>query len=533
MNRLLTTFVVGLAGIQGITLAAESRPRLVVGIMVDQLRTDYLENLKEMFGNGGFKRLMESGVYFKDVDFKVADSDATSASAIVQTGSYPRYNGITGKMIYDPQSKSLTPVFNDPGFIGNFTTETYSPAALRVTTLTDEIGLDNNGVSKIHVIAPDASQAIVMAGHTANSAFWINDDTGKWSTTTYYPNPPAALQNKNYNNPLVSRLDTMRWTPLKKGEPYPDIPQRDIKDGFRYNFSRSDRDVFTQYKQSPYVNSDITQAATEYIMDLNLGKNQESIDVLNIGYTLAPYSGTNSDNYKYPLQDAYIRLDKDLERLFTALDRQIGKDNVLVYLVSTGYFTEPERESQTHKLPGGTFSVKRALSLLNSYLSAKYGNGAFVDAYNEGQVFLSKALIEERNLDVNTVTSDARDFLIKVSGVSDAFTLSELISPLGSHLDSHRIAIDPKTSGDIILEFNPGWKVVDDTHFPVKNNIDKTSIYPAPAFIMGSEFAPATIEETVDAIAIAPTISKALRIRAPNSSSTGPISLKSAIKKAQ
>lgn len=526
MNRLLTSVMVGLAGIQGITLAAESRPKLVVGIIVDQLRTDYLENLKDMMASGGFKRLMDNGVYFKDVDFIVPGGDAASASAIVQTGTYPRYNGVTGKLIYDQSAKAFLPVFNDPSYIGNFTNETYSPGAIRVTTLTDEIAVDSKGKSKIHALSPEAAQSIVLAGHIANSAFWVNDETGRWSTTTYYSYPPASIQNRNYNSPLVSRLDTMKWIPLRKGEPYVDISPLEIKDGFKYTFSRSDKDVYSNYKKSPYVNSDITQIAKEYIADLGLGKNPEGIDVLNLGYTLAPYTATGNLHYDYSLQDAYLRLDKDLEQLFNTLDRQVGKENVLIYLVSSGYFTEPPLETGEYNLPGGTFSVKRSMSLLNAYLAAKYGNGSFVDQYSNGNVYLDKKTLEEKNLELSRLSEDARDFLVKMSGVADAYTSSDLMSPVMPQLESLRLALDPKISGDIILRFNPGWTVVDDTRYPYVTQDNSTTAYLTPGFIMGADLKPQVVESTIEASSIAPTVSRILRIRSPNSADSKPLSLK-------
>ncbi|MCH5226618.1 MAG: alkaline phosphatase family protein [Muribaculaceae bacterium] len=525
MNRLLTTFVVGLAGIQGITLAAESRPKLVVGIMVDQLRTDYLESLRDMFGNGGFRRLMHDGIYLKDVDFVVPGGDASSASAIVQTGSYPRMNGISGAMIYDPSSKMLKPIFTDDAYLGNFTTETYSPGALRVTTITDELSVEEGGKSKIHSIAPDAAQAIVLAGHTGQSAFWVNEETGRWSTSTYYTDPPASLKDRNYTHPLISRLDTMIWTPLKMGEPYPYVSKKEISDGFRYTFSRSDRDAFSLYKLSPFVNDDITEIATEYISDLKLGKNDEGTDVLNIGYTLAPYPLAGNEDYKYELEDAYLRLDKDLEILFNSLDRHVGKDNVLVYLVSTGYFEEPIVDNQVYRLPGGTFSVKRAMSLLNAFLSAKYGNGAYVDQYAKNQIYLSEKTLEEKNLHPEKIAEEARDFLVKMSGVADAYTMADLMSPAIPQLETHRLAIDHKTSGDVLLEFSPGWKVVDDSRYPSKTEPKQTTAFQAPGFIMGPGINARVENNPVPATAIAPTVAGKLRIRSPNSANTKPIVL--------
>ena len=526
MNRLLPILVAGVAGLQVIPMEAESRPKLVVGIMVDQLRTDYLDNLKDMFGYGGFRRLMNNGVYFKDIDFKVPYGDAASATAIIQTGDYPRHNGVPGEKVYDQSSKSLKPVFQDNSYIGNFTNETYSPAALRVSTLTDEIAVENRGKSKIHSIAPSAAQAIVLAGHSGNSAFWINDETGRWSSSTYYSNPPTSIQNRNYNQPLISRLDTMVWTPLRKGEPYPFVSTDDIREGFRYNFTRSDRDVFSYYKQSPFVNRDITDVASEYIKNLNLGKGGETTDVLNLGYTLAVYPGIKDENYRYELEDAYLRLDKDLERLFNTIDRSVGRDNVLIYLVSTGYVGEPVIDNPQYRLPGGTFSVKRALSLLNAYFAAKYGNGAYVDEFADGQIYLIHSTLENKNLEPDRIAEEARDFLVRMSGVADAFTMNDLMSPALPKLESWRMAIDPKAAGDVLLEFSPGWTIVDDSRFPSVTQDNKTNAYSAPGFIMGADIQPMVIENAVDATSIAPTLAKSLRIRAPNSSSSRPVALK-------
>lgn len=523
MKFLLKSVLVGLAGIQGFTLAAQSRPTLVVGIMVDQLRTDYLEDLKELLSNGGFRRLMDQGIFIKDLDYGVNGGDAARSAAIIQTGTYPSDNGITGSNSYSQASKSLVPIFLDNAYIGNFTTETYSPAALRVTTLSDEIAVENRGAGRIHSISPDAALSIVLAGHAANSAFWINDETGRWSSTTYYQNPPASLQNRNYNSPLLSRLDTMRWVPLHKGVPYPFVSNADIKDGFKYTFSRADKDVFKLYKRSPYLNDDITQAASEYVADLNLGNSEDAIDVLNIAYTLAPFPGDNNGNYRYELEDAYLRLDRNLESLFNTLDRQVGRDNVYVYLVSTGYFEEPEEDASQYRLPGGNFSVKRALSLLNAFLSAKYGNAAYVENYANGNIYFSKNVIEGKNLEMPVMARESRDFLAKMSGVSAVYTLTDLLNPVTTRQEKQGRAIDARTAGDLIMEFSPGWDIIDDSKYPPETESYKTTVYPTPAFLMGPGITATIIETPVDATAIAPTVARALHIRSPNAATSPPL----------
>lgn len=525
MKRLLTTVAVGLVGIQGVALATETRPKLVVGIVVDQLRTDYLENLRDMFGAGGFRRLMDNALYLKDVEFDALPGDAASSTAVIMTGDYPRYNGVTGSNIYDPTIKGMRPTFQDESFIGNFTNETYSPEALRVTTLSDEVTIEDRGKTRVHSIAPDAAQAIILAGHTGNSAFWLNEESGRWSSTTYYQNPPAMLQNRNYERPLISMLDTIKWLPLKLKEPYPFVKDEDINEGFKYNFSRSDKDVFSLYKTTPFINEDITEAATEYIMSLGLGKNEEGTDILNLGYTLAPYPARTKDDYRYELEDSYLRLDKDLEKLFGVIDKEVGQDSVLVYLVSTGYFVEPPADNFKYRVPGGTFSVKRALSLLNAYLAAKYGNGSYVDHFAGNHLYLSLSTLEEKNLDLDKIAQESRDFLVRMSGVADAFTMGDLMSPALPELEAIRLATDPKSSGDVVLKFNPGWKVVDDSRYPSVELINKTTAYKAPGFLLGPDIRHQVVETPVEAIAIAPTVANVLKIRPPNSVASKPLNI--------
>ena len=214
-----------------------------------------------------------------------------------------------------------------------------------------------------------------------------------------------------------------------------------------------------------------------------------------------------------------------MEKLFDTLDKKIGKENVLVYLMPTSYFNEPAEDTFKYRLPGGTFSVKRALSLLNAYLAAKYGNGAYVDEYAFNSIFLNKNILEEKGLDALKVAEESRDFLVRMSGVADAYTSNELMSPSLKDLEEQRLALDPKTSGDIIIVFNPGWKVMDDSRFPSITLDNKTTGYQYPGFIMGKEVKPKVVEETVEAAVIAPTLAKTLRIRAPNSAKAKSLNL--------
>lgn len=525
MNRLITSVLFGLVTINAVVMADSSRPKLVVGIVVDQLRTDYVEYLRNLFGEKGFRRLMDRGLYIPDVDFKVKLSDPATATAMIYTGAYPRSNGVPAAKVFHSADDTGVPPLSDPSSIGNFTTDTYSPASLRLSTISDEVAIDGLGLGYVYSIAPDAQQAIIMAGHAGTSAVWLNENNGNWATTTYYKESPRAITRRNYDAPLAMRLDTMQWKPMLPLESYPGVPAQKRYYPFRHLFARSDRDVYRTVANSPVINTEVTDLAIEYLESLQLGRRGDAIDMLSLGYTAAPFKQVRDGDVRLELEDTYVRLDSQLGRLFDAVDKYVGLDNVLVYLTGTGYYDDSMPIDERYKLPGGTFSVKRAVSLLNSFLSAKYGNGSYVDSYYDGRIYLDHAAIESGGHDIYAVTRDARDFLVRMSGVSDAHTIAEIISGASNADASLRLLIDPASGGDVVLEFTPGWTVSDDLRFPVVEKVARDCSVLTPAFIMGQNVASGKIEGTIEAVALAPTLAGQLHIRSPNGAGAKPIRL--------
>jgi hypothetical protein len=222
-NKLITSVLFSIVALSALS-QSNGRPTLVVGITIDQLRTDYIELLQSQFGNNGFNRLIRDGVYFENAVFAISNPNKATATALLYSGAFPNVNGISAESIYNADTKKASKILFDKSFIGNATDETFSPQALKVSTLSDELKMDNNGIGYVYAIAPDAQQAILMAGHAANGAFWINDNTGKWASTTFYKDFPAAIQSKNFTRPLSQRIDTMSWVPSKPIAEYHDLP---------------------------------------------------------------------------------------------------------------------------------------------------------------------------------------------------------------------------------------------------------------------------------------------------------------------
>jgi hypothetical protein len=234
-----------------VTMAVSAKqPKLVVGIVVDGLQSEYIDLLREQFGANGFNRLLRDGVVLDNVDYGT-NLDATAATAVVMTGASPSVNGIAGAMHYDLNAKRHVSVVDDKKTIGNFTDETYSPHLLRVTTLADESRIAGATVTYAYSIAADAAQAILMAGHASNSAVWFNERTGNWASTTFYSEFPTLISNYNRANPLAARLDTMQWVPSAKSKYTDFLPDHLTHYPFRYTFTKANKNRFAAFKSSP------------------------------------------------------------------------------------------------------------------------------------------------------------------------------------------------------------------------------------------------------------------------------------------
>jgi len=524
MNRILTSVLCGLVGFTTVTMADPTRPKLVVGIVVDQLRTDYIDFLKTRFGETGFNLLIKKGLYLKNVDFESKDLDLANSTAIIYTGNYAPASGISSEKVYDPSSKHPLPVLHDAQTLGNFTNETYSPAALRLSTISDELAIDGVGLGTIYSIAPDAMQSILMAGHAGSSAFWISDENGKWATTTYYKEVPQVISNRNYRHPLSERLDTMVWIPSTPLDDYNGVPAQKKYFPFRHSFPKKSADRYEKYKKSALVNTEITDVAIDYLKNLQLGQRGDVIDMLNIGYTAAPFCDTPDSDKRIELQDSYIRLDGQLQRLFVAVNEYVGLDNTLIFLASTGYYDDSAAEDPRYRIPTGSFSMKRAVSLLNAYLSAKHGNDQYVDGSFRNMIYLDRKTLERHDLDLGEVRRDSRDFLVKMSGVTDVKSLSDIVGETTPELRRLSRSIDPKTCGDLRLEFAPGWTVNDDVRLPLTKWEVREGNPATPCFLMGPGVPAGTITTPVNATAIAPTVCSVMRIRSPNGAFDTPLS---------
>lgn len=517
-----TAAIILVAGCGAAFGADTSRPKLVVGIVIDQLRTDYLEYLKNLYGERGFRLLMDEGAYLRNVDFRADVKDPVSATALIFTGNYPSASGIAASEIYSPSERIPRASLEDKNSMGISTRESLSPAPLLLSTISDEVAIDGDGLTSVYAFSADPQQAIIMAGHAGSAALWINDTDGSWSSSAFYKNYPDFINRRNRLRGLTTRMDTMQWRPMMKIEDYPGIPAQKRYYPFRHTFPSSERDAIKKFKNSALANEEITDVAIEALKNLSLGKRGDAIDMLCLGYTAAPFKFVKDGDFRVELEDTYLRLDRQLARLFNAIDKEAGLENTLIFLTSTGYYDDAVEVDPKFNIPSGDVSLKRVESLLNSYLSAKFGNGDYIAAISGDQLYFDRRRIEEKNIDRQSFTADARDFLLKMSGISGVYTLEDILADRSERGTRKANSINPKTCGDLFIGYSPGWNVIDDIHYPAVKKPVRSAYVNTPFMMYGKGVSRQVLSAPVDATSLAPTLTSTLHIRAPNGAATRP-----------
>ena len=501
------------------------RPKLVVGIVINGLDIDKVYQLREHFTTGGFNKLLDSGVTLTNINYGSGLDDA-AATAVILTGASPAVTGIAASEVYDTASRKAQSVLFDASTIGNFTDETYSPKALRVSTLADEVRIDTSGLGMVHAISPDATTSIIMAGHAGSSACWITDKSGKWASSTYYTELPTSIQQLNHMRPLSARMDTIRWTPTLPDAAYSELPSHKKIYSFNHTFTGGS-DRYVRFKASAPVNAEVTSVSLDFLKLLNMGK-REPMDMLEVNYTLQPYTYSSQPDTRVELIDSYLRLDRDLARLFSSIETQgPGLDKTLIWVAGTPASNASASDEERWRIPGGEFSAERAISLLKVDLMSIFGNGDWVTGYYNNQIYLNHDLIQQRGKDLNAMRNETADFMRRLTGVTYAITLEQAVGASEKEDSPFPPArnLDVDTAGDVLISIAPGWEVVHNANSETNKRVERVRATSSAAFIMHPDIDARTIDTPIDARVVAPTVARLLRIRSPNGARLAPLRL--------
>ncbi|MDD4922397.1 MAG: alkaline phosphatase family protein [Bacteroidales bacterium] len=515
MHKFLTS-VIGLltATASGLPLQAANTPKLVIGIHIDQLKGEYLDWFMNGFGDGGFKQMIQSGTFCETMLYNYPKPDAASACASFMTGCNPRQHGIISKQWYDRNTESITSSVYDPKYLGNYTQATVSPKNLLSSTLGDELKSASGGESKVFSVGITAEEAIMLGGHTADGVFWIDENSGKWCTSTYYNYMPWWVQGLNDRRDMSQLVEQTSWQPLLPLSRYQYMPYKKSPTLFQYLLSKYGKDKFRMYKETPMVNAEVCKLAMETINKELLGRD-EATDFLVLEMTASSGLEKARPMFALETQDIYFRLDKDISTLIANVDQQIGMENVLIYIVGSGVPTFPAVNISEEKTYGGDFYPERCTSLLNLYLMAIYGNEKWVSAWYDQQIFLNRKLIEEKGINYDDFSLKAAEFLTEFSGVQSVIRFKHfLFGEYNTALNEIANSVYPKHSGDLFLEIQSGWNIRDVAN--VKDHQVRSEAYSTPFIMYGANVAAQKIVRPVSSMDITTTLSKIFRIRPPN-----------------
>ncbi|MGA2406681.1 MAG: alkaline phosphatase family protein [Bacteroidales bacterium] len=517
------------------------KPRLVIGIVVEELKYDQLEKFRDRLGENGIKRLINEGTYFKNASYEYMLTQSAPGHATIATGAEPSFHGITSDDWYVPLKNELincTKDINVNSVGGSFETGLHSPVNLLVSTFSDELEMSTNKKAKVFGVGLRESSAIFSAGHAANAAYWFDNITGTWMSSTYYIDSlPMWVNDFNAMKFSDSYLNST-WSLLRPAKDYADcLPDSNSYEAgfnninyFPYDLKKirsksifGSKNDYSLLRETPFGNSLTTNFAIRLIQNERLGKDDVT-DYLSICYSATDYIGHRFGPSSVEMGDAIFRLDDEIKNLLTFLNDSIGKKNVLIYFTAAHGISEIPTVLEKNRIPSGYFMQNQALQLLRSYLNAVYGEGDWVKGYSERQVFLNRTLIEDARLSLDDVQKKVARFLVQFTGVEAAYPYSAFEANDFGNGNLKRIInnFSPQRSGDVIVTLNPGW-VEKENDYVTNHNSPYEYDSHVPLIWYGWTVNRATVTRKVNMTDIAATLSTLCKVPYPNACTGEPM----------
>ncbi len=518
------------------------KPALIVGIVVEQLRFDQLERLRDKLSDNGIKRMINEGTFFRNASFDYMLTQSAPGYSTIATGTEPSYHGITSdswylplknEFIYCTKDVSVNPVG------GSYESGLHSPANLNASTFADELKTATGKKAKVYSVGIKEYASIFSGGHAADGVFWYDNTTGTWMSSTYYMKElPSWANDFNALRYSETYLNTT-WNLFRQPADYTTCLRDSNKfetgfNGLNYfpydvnKLSRpSGRNSSRNYaflRETPFSDALTTDFAIKLIEKEGLGTD-EVTDFLSISYSATDYIGHRFGPSSVESGDAIMRLDRNIETLLTYLNDKIGKRNILVYFTSSHGVSEIPSVMEDTRIPAGYFKQNQALQLLRSYLNAVYGEGDWVRGFTERQVYLNRTLIEDARIPIEDIQKKTARFLIQFSGVASAYPYYAFeANDFGNgHLRRIVNNFSPQRSGDVIVILNPGWVEKEGEQVTNHNSPYEYDCH-VPLIWYGWTVNRSTVMRKVNMTDIAATLSSLCRVPYPNACTGEPMS---------
>lgn len=519
-------------------LTCFSQPKLVVGIVVDQMRYDYIQKYWDKFGNDGFKRLVNEGYNCKNTNYNYVPTFTGPGHSAIYTGTTPGINGIVANDWYDRNSgksmycaqDTLVSTVGSTSLAGRM-----SPKNLLSSTIGEELRKSSQNKSKVIGIALKDRGAILAAGHRADASYWYDGSTGNWITSTYYMKElPLWVSDFNKKESAKKYL-SQPWTTSLPIEKY---TESDVDDNIcEESFKGKERPTFPYDLQllmkdngalgliraTPFGNSFTKDFAIETIKNENMGKGNAA-DMLCVSFSSTDYIGHQFGPQSIEVEDCYIKLDQDISELLKFLDQWVGKNNALVFLTADHGAAESVPCLQKKNIPAGVVDEKTISDSLKRFSARTFGDSLLMKV-SDFNIYLLKERILEKKLQVGDVKDKTVAYLLKFNGIADA--MSKEMLQERNFKDPIRAKVKagfyPDRSGDIIYVLKENW--VEGFHKGTTHGSPYSYDTHVPLLWWGYTVKPGSSDEAVTITQITPTVSGLLKIPAPGDCKTKAISL--------
>jgi hypothetical protein len=487
-------------------LAPAVQPKLVVLIVVDQFRYDYLTRFRPEY-TGGLDRLLRQGAVFTDAHLEHFPTVTAVGHATVLTGATPSLSGIVANEWYDREfGRRVTSVADaEMKPVGGSSGEGASPRRLLVSTVADELKMTGRGKPRVIGVSFKDRSAILPVGRSADAAYWFDERTGHFISSTYYLTElPAWVRDFNSSG-AVERYAGAEWKALSGGGLLGKLPQV------------ADSSLYTAVERSPFGNELLLAFAEKAVEAEQLGL-RDATDVLSVSLSSNDRVGHETGPDSPEVRDISVRTDRALEDFFRFLDKRLGLDKVLVVLTSDhGVAPLPEVQA-ARKMPGGRIPEKNLRAVVEQALISRYGAGNWVLDAVYGSFYLNTELIGQKGLRPEDVQETAAEALRRVAHVARVYTRAQLEAGcLPMDRVSRRVAngFHLRRSGDVITVLEPYWI------FPQKGTTHGSPYsYDAhlPVIFMGPGIRPGYYHRTIAINDIAPTLATLLAVETPSGS---------------
>ncbi len=518
------------------TITELKQPKLIVGIVVDQMRHDYIYRYWNKFGNGGFKKIINDGFFYKNAHFNYVPTYTGPGHASIYTGTSPATHGIisndwfvkeTGKMTYCTDDDNVKSVGTDSkaGLM--------SPKNLLVTTIGDELKLSSNQKSKVFAISLKDRSSILPAGHSANGAFWFDGSNGRFISSTHYMTQLPTWVNDFNSQQLAKQYLQKGWNTLYPIDTYMEsiadknnyeqAPNKKDTAIFPYEYKKQlEKNNFEIIKATPYGNTITKDLALACLKAEQLGKGKQT-DMLCVSFSSTDYVGHSYGPRSVEIEDVYLRLDKDLEELLNYLNTTVGKDNYVLFLTADHGACDVPAHLKDLKIPGGYIDEDELAKTIKTFCQSQYGDSLVSMMVNQ-QLFLNESKMAAMKLNKFAVEHTLANYLLSIKGVAEAYP-SEVLKYENFTDGTFKYLIQKGynhvRSGNVAFSYNPAWMEYHnkgtthgasysyDTHVPV--------------LFYGQGIPKGSSVNKINVVDIAPTISLMLHMSFPNGTTGKPL----------